>query len=306
MGSPWSQSADETKARVEGRPWRKPPSGWAGSRRRRLKLWSTRCSSTISRSKASTRPSTCADRRPSSADPAESEHTLKRLQWVVERRASRSHLIASGHSSSPWARCGHWRSRLRGCFCASGVAGYPTGGPPMLRSWLPGRPAVVPGAILASYALLVWFFGRLFHVGAMIDQSPLPAEIATLIWVPLFLSPLLLLAPARLFWDTPRRHISGRPLGGPGHRVDRLGRGARRSRDAPLLVRVQARGPVHAAHRRRGLPADRRSGRGHRQLVDWSGPRPDGRFGRQPPARARPPAITGAAFPPQSLKPPLR
>jgi hypothetical protein len=73
------------------------------------------------------------------------------------------------------------------------------GGASMVRDRIPGRSAVVPGVVCGFGVLLIWFTFRYFHVGALVDQSPLGREIASMIWVPLLLSPLLLFAPAGFF-----------------------------------------------------------------------------------------------------------
>ena len=70
------------------------------------------------------------------------------------------------------------------------------GGPSMGRSWLPDRVVLRRGAIVGCAILVVWVTFRGFHIGALIDQSPLPHDIASVLWVPLLLSPLLLFGPA--------------------------------------------------------------------------------------------------------------
>ena len=66
----------------------------------------------------------------------------------------------------------------------------------MGRSWLPDRVVLRRGAIVGCAILVVWVTFRGFHIGALIDQSPLPHDIASVLWVPLLLSPLLLFGPA--------------------------------------------------------------------------------------------------------------
>jgi hypothetical protein len=73
-----------------------------------------------------------------------------------------------------------------------------TGGRSM-GSWLPDRSAIVPGVVCGCAIFAIWFLGRAFHVGALLDQGPLLNPIASLISDALLISLLLLFAPAGFF-----------------------------------------------------------------------------------------------------------